>query len=1232
MATSQRFTRGFIPWTLFALASGACRLPAAEPEANGPDGPPTPRSATDSPAFSLWGPIAPSECRKPSVMPESWPDPNDPEAPLDPEALLHCRKQKQVQSWLNGLLEREDLDSAPEIEVDTDTDTAGEEVDLVLPWGYFGSSPVEVGDQVTRAAAVLLASDCPIDATDVGKVFHLDAGAPSICRVDPQQTDTIEASDYLWELPRGYLTGLEDDLQARAVAMRRSVRDWLTGGGVAAFTRSPGSAYGNGDEDAIKVLRLTYMIWEDPGRMQLPGDLEPDAGVAEVLDGLVRRRFQEEDWPYTPEDGHIDDDWVYTRVPMSGQQFYHAWDEENKVGALYYVTPETENHVLNEIIYQYLINQLIYEDDGVYLDADALLGDYEGWPGDAIDWFAYEGTALEDQLLNVLSRVVYSDLFEFNAIDYQRVSQGALLVLASHARVPRVRAAAENALHYLATKHAFSVLDGRTYTPRRRSCDAAWKQTLVGPIERSFGVLSGAFKWNDSPYGYRGVVDERVALAADCADEPAPHQCFQTAVDGLVTGCEDDANCHWRHYTWKMRQGAAPEFDRYAENAGVPAGGVDSLAAYVPRHTHHDQLEFWTAFSDYRMPRAVKSFTFDKRDGYWARAFPRYQRSHYDPMTSSGMVLGAAQAHDNWPKYFDAVGVPHDAGQRLQRTPELWFVGDSFVNVSGGMFNSFYGDNEKSKYEMPLFTISQATTCSKGKDWNAYLADFERDNLGEFYLNPNGAWDMGLQDFDAFSRPTALLTGVPTGQSGGAPYAPWGLRWFPYEVARGFMPMMAGNRRAPWRSVNVGTYKNFSYGYAQDCDPTDLLGCDALYTAGPIDLPDWGVEPYTFSLDGDTDIPVRFAVYDLREHMELQGLAPLWLITGRVWKKRPLQFSMKRFARGFWEVIPGDWYEDAGDIEALINDRHSAADFPDGTFEDIDELYRYRLVSTGEEVSLSPRLGAIVPVTHVDIADFVQGVRELRDAGDAWLDRATYYIELWNAASNKGLPLLDVKAVNDRYDYVTSSGGAPRYYACAKDGWLCVNDFHPADTAAQPRYLWVDARPAGGQWAPSWQTGTYHPSEQWPCGCGDGDWVPGPPATAVPDDCSEPPCEGGDTGGSGGADDEIGDEDDGGDETSGSTSANGSSADDEIGEEPCVSSSTQLCSDPEVDCLDPEHACGLLGATGPATCVCLDDPSACFPPTETFPCFADDDCEMFGDAVCVGADAPHELPGACQCE
>jgi len=92
-----------------------------------------------------------------------------------------------------------------------------------------------------------------------------------------------------------------------------------------------------------------------------------------------------------------------------------------------------------------------------------------------------------------------------------------------------VRNNAQNALHFLATKFAFQSLDGRRYTPMRRNCEYAEDLVMYNrdALAFSLGVLSGAYKWNDSPYGLRKSL----------ADAGA---CFSGKPD-----------CHWHQYTWK---------------------------------------------------------------------------------------------------------------------------------------------------------------------------------------------------------------------------------------------------------------------------------------------------------------------------------------------------------------------------------------------------------------------------------------------------------------------------------------------------------------------------------------------------------------------------------------------------------------------------------------------------------------------------------------------------------
>jgi hypothetical protein len=1211
----------------------------ARPAEEGPAEPETPRSV-DAPAFTLSGPVDPDVCRQPS------------EPGLDP-ANRYCRQMKQVQAWMNPLLDQRTLFDG----VDTGarlrrTEFFGIHHDIpIVDPPYSAEAEFPSGDAMTRAAAILLASDCPIDERDhdlATPLAHSTPWLPAVCGEEIDEHAEIPVTEWFWQLP-DYYADLTN-IQERSKAMREDVADWLIMEGVPNFVNAPG-ARGEADLHMLKLLKLTYMVRSNPQRFHFDvGDDAYGGKVTEILESLILQGFDLGN--YDPPSGHDDDDWQFTDVPMSGQDFDEYFDEEN---TNVHRSPETENHLLSELTYHYLINQLITLDQvflthgGPYLDPEEYMGTLME---DPYAWFEYAETPLEDALLEVLSRVLYNGMFETNAKPYQRISTDAILMLATYSAEDRVRKAATNALHFMATMHAFQSLDGRAYMPRRRSCDQAYHQTLISGNERIFAMLSGTFKWNDSPYGFRGVADEVADDIAEMTDEietclgeleePVEFEdedaCYDNA-DWPTTACESDPDCHWKHYTWKLPKLQPDIRARYSESTNIPGDpGAYDLGAYVPRMTADSEAEFWAAFSNYEPPEAIRSFAFDKRQGYWARAMASYKKGHYSPMLAA---IG-----DNPPQYFDAVGVPYTSNQRTQQAPELWFATPDYVNVSGGMYNSFYGDNEQNKYYAPIHTFSSWFTCSKEEQWEDYVEDWGRS--GDFY-QILGKPHMWLQDFDAFARPTALLFGVQTDEVSGVDvYRPFGTARFPYELAKEYMPMLAGNARAPWRSTNVGTYKNFSYGYLQDCNESDIAGCANLYAEWPVTLPsEWGLVPYTFALDGNNDTPVRFAVYDLSSVMAAQNLEPVWLVTGKVWKKRWDIHAFGNLAHGFWEVVPYDWYEDAEEIETVINLSHDAGDFPegDGLFEDVDNPYRYQLLSTGESVYLTPRLGGQWPATWVNYSTHVQGISEITDTFTNPLDLETYYIELGNSAIMNDLPLLDVKAVDDRYNYVTATidmEEVPRYYACAKDGWMCVNAFDPEVPTATPHYLWVDARPDPNDpnvWAPYWESGTYSPNEIWPCGCGEGgSWVPGPPDTAEPNGGGDGD---GDGDGDGGEDDaadaatvDAGEEEGGeagttGTGTTGTTSTTSTTSGDDEGDdgddilEPCISSESEVAEcvygEADPDCPHPDHICGYVGENKDeeiATCVCLDDPDACFPPNFDYVCQSDEDCEFFGDSIC----------------
>jgi hypothetical protein len=248
---------------------------------------------------------------------------------------------------------------------------------------------------------------------------------------------------------------------------------------------------------------------------------------------------------------------------------------------------------------------------------------------------------------------------------------------------------------------------------------------------------------------------------------------------------------------------------------------------------------------------------------------------------------------------------------------------------------------------------------------------------------------------------------------------------------------------------------------------------------------------------------VEFTVYDLREWAQVRGMMPLWLLTADVWKTEadPL---VDRAARSFWEVIPErpEWV----DIDAVLAHAASmdAADFPATPS---GEPYVYTTAMSGEQLVLGSRYGSLAPNDDVmPLADRVAGILEARDANGVALD-AALQLPLDDLIAMDAMPLLEVLAVDSDYAFV-DGGSGPEAYACARDGWICVDNRYKwgvdaPDGDAAPTYLWIDARPVAGAWAPRWEWGSYDAGEAWACGCQDG-FVPGPPATAVIEACSDP--------------------------------------------------------------------------------------------------------------------------------
>lgn len=1082
------FELGAFVAALGLVGTSACKSELTDTSETGDGEPAPPRDSLGNiQRIELPPGLSAADCRMPTQFGSGK---NSAEQIAAADLRRACRQMKQVQTWLNMLVE-------PRTWLDSDTRPTDDATRR--RWRYFGEfyradtgnscdpeappkSQSHPNKAFPRMAAVLLASDMPVDRSDVERFAE------------------VGSDDWWWELPAEYAAlvdpaGLDASLALRRATMREDVAAWIANAEIGIFAK-PGAG-GDYDFSAISMLSFLYLTRDRPELLQeyegvnLVEKLITHGG--EQLPVAWGERFFVacKSDPSQP-DPWLADRWEHSGVFMSGPSFAQVYDSEMAVEDCTFEAKafDSENHVLLQISYQYLINQWVAADYHQNLDAAALLGDVipDNDPEIAgpSDWFVTDGP-IKRELIDALARIVYAGFFETNARPYEAISTRAITLLASHADDLEVRGAAENALNLLATKFAFSSLDGRRWAPMRRNCEYVWRQSPYADdgVAQSLGTLSGAYKWNDSPYGLRRVVE---------GDGP---------------GCVNDPGCYLRDFSFKWLSDPDPS-ERYADDAGIAT--VNNIDRFVMRSSTPELGALFASLTHYRLPPAVHEFMFDKHAGYWARMSSRFQREHYEPVQ-----WGTPE--NRQPGYFDDVDLaPFDAGTHYERDPELWFAGRGYLNVAGGLYNAYYDAPEGETYDYPQAPLNSGRRCAGHGAWLGYLRDFGRT---EEFATVNGSGSAAcvsvprrnpeIGTYDIASRPTTILLEVPREHSGTFEvYRPYGLGSFPIEVARDYLPVMLGHERTPWKSVNAASFKNFSYGYASACDVDGV--CPNNGGGSALQLPPAWTDPADGDGDGvivDShsvvigDGNVEFTIYDLREWATVRGMTALWLVTADVWKADadPL---VDRASRSLWEVVPErPAFATIDDLVTHVSN-FDAADFPASPS---DAPYVYATAMSGERLVLGSRYGSVAPGEDVTpFADRIAGILEIQDAAGVALDPALQ-LDLDDLVGMDAMPLLEVLAVDEDYAFV-DGGQGPQAYACARDGWLCVNNrnkwgIDTPDPDAAPTYLWVDARPQQGVWAPRWEWGSYDASEDWGCSCGAG-FVPGPPASAVVEACSDP--------------------------------------------------------------------------------------------------------------------------------
>jgi hypothetical protein len=168
--------------------------------------------------------------------------------------------------------------------------------------------------------------------------------------------------------------------------------------------------------------------------------------------------------------------------------------------SLPWLQPETENHVLMILTWNYLATQWIMNQDAFGRGENRLF--QMSIVGKSLYQSILPG--MNDLLLQVVGRVVHNGLFETNARPYQHYSLLALFTLANYAGATGsgnnlIRQGARNAFNYLATKFAFQSLNGKRSAPRRRNREQKKSMGFYShdEVPLMFGMLSGAYEFRD---------------------------------------------------------------------------------------------------------------------------------------------------------------------------------------------------------------------------------------------------------------------------------------------------------------------------------------------------------------------------------------------------------------------------------------------------------------------------------------------------------------------------------------------------------------------------------------------------------------------------------------------------------------------------------------------------------------------------------------------------------------
>jgi hypothetical protein len=317
----------------------------------------------------------------------------------------------------------------------------------------------------------------------------------------------------------------------------------------------------------------------------------------------------------------------------------------------------------------------------------------------------------------------------------------------------------------------------------------------------------------------------------------------------------------------------------------------------------------------------------------------------------------------HYPRYFNSDGTLYTLGN-FEPAPEYYFVTNDYMNVMGG----------KENYYPILSNYSFLTSMAHNYD---------------FLSRPNAVVTKGhIRDWGSGSGSTNLMKEDLLCQS--SDFSSW------------------------WVAKNLGTYKNFSYGYAP-ASSSPVINIPVSWNAAP--------QQVFTPLASNGTTPIQYKIYDLRTTDNFYAVVGTLTYNVNV--------SGTNVARAFWEIIPGGSFSTLDDLRNYVLANNPADNFISGLTE-----YSYKLKS--QETAILANNGGYSSATPI---------LRIYDENNVQLVNKDYYVDMGNAVN---MPLIDVRAVDSNYEYT-----GVKYAYSTGNGKIQI--FNPKSFPGHLNYLCIDS-------------------------------------------------------------------------------------------------------------------------------------------------------------------------------